>query len=762
MLSARLFRFCAATGVVLAALPAIVRAQVATDPTTKSKEETLELQPFQVVSDTGNGYRVSSASVATRTNTALIDIPQTVNVVSKEFLSDIAAVTQEDAMGYVGNVFTRNNRQGPGQFIVRGFETNTALYLDGFATTQYKRDMAGYERVEVIKGPPSAVQGRGGDSGLLNFVAKKPELGRTFGEIKLMVGTEELFRGVVEGNLPLAGRDDMAARLVVVGENSGETVDDFKNRKKVFFPSFRWQITPRTDLVSFAEINFTETPATDSGAGPAFWSREIREHIPHLAKAGDIINALDIPIGTNFVGGDGSRDSFTLMSITRMTHRFSEHLQAQLGYQYINQDYYENRFTLEQNFPVVNPLGTPGVWLGPVRLNISDEQQHVNRVQGDLFSQWEFDRLWGQPKFTGMVGFEYNTIEVYNMDKQGNILAPYNYVNLAAPAEQSHITFDEVNWASVAVTTNNIRNDENKGVYLAGDVDFLRGKVILSAGGRRDFAARDTQNLRTGTSTQNTKETVTSQRYGITYKPLPRLAIYAVYSDQPDPETTQNVWGAGLPAADPRTQEQLTYKPSTELKEVGVKGELLKGRATFQVAFFEMQRVNNSLTVSTQTSFQGVNYTAVQRSLADTTIRGIELETFAAITDRLNLVANFAKNESQEFAVVSGAVVERDTHRLVDWSSNVFLKYDLRSGRGADRRGFQVRAGMRAFGPFTATLAGVRERIDRDSYRFDVGGSYQWGRSNFDLIVKNVLDEPTFIMRLDPMRQVVFTYTYRF
>lgn len=737
------------------------RARSATDGAT-STDEALQLAPFTVTDGQGGGYRVSTASAATRTNTALIDIPQTVNVVTKEFLSDIAAITQEDAMGYVGNVFTRNARQGPGQFIVRGFETNRALYLDGFATTGYKRDMAGYERVEVVKGPPSAVQGRGGDSGLLNFIAKKPDLDRVSGEVTAQVGSNDLKRAVVDGNLPLPQLGKMAVRLVATVQDSGEFIDEFKYRKQVFFPSFRWQLSDKTDFVTFSEINFSETPATDSGHGPGFWSREIREKIPHLNRPGDVITAQNLPIGTNFVGGAGGRDSFTLLSVTRVTHRFTDRIQAQLGYQYIDQDFYENRFTLEQNFPVArHPQGLPGIWLGPVRLNVSDEQEQTHRLQGDLFSKWEIPRVWGRPEVTAMVGFEVNQVHLRNMDKQGNILPAAAYVNLQAPPSAGHVSMDEVDWASVAITSHTDREDRNKGVYLAGDLEWLDRRLILSAGGRRDFAKRDSTNLRTGTSNQNARETVTSQRYGITFKPLRRLSVYGIYSDQPDPETSQAAWGAGLPAADPRNNERIAYKPATELKELGLKGEFFNGRVSAQIAFFEMQRVNNLLTVSTRTQFQGVDYVAVQRSLADTTIRGIELESFSAITERLSFIANVAKNQSQEFAVVSGAIVERDTHRLVDWSANAFLKYDAREGRGITRRGFQYRAGMRAFGPFTATLAGVRERIDEKFYRFDVGASYQFGRSSFDLIVKNLFDEPTFIMRLDPMREIVFTYSYR-
>lgn len=86
-------------------------AQAATPAT---KEEAIVLAPFTVSVEGSNGYKVSTATTATRTNTALIDIPQTVDVITKEFWNDVGATTFDQSFRYVANTYVRNRMRAQG------------------------------------------------------------------------------------------------------------------------------------------------------------------------------------------------------------------------------------------------------------------------------------------------------------------------------------------------------------------------------------------------------------------------------------------------------------------------------------------------------------------------------------------------------------------------------------------------------------------------------------------------------------------------
>src|SRR3954470_14332159 len=77
------------TAVFFMRAPVCAQSPAAPRQSGTAAEEAIELKPFAVVEQQPKGYRVSTASTATRTNTALIDIPQTVDIVTSELWNDI-------------------------------------------------------------------------------------------------------------------------------------------------------------------------------------------------------------------------------------------------------------------------------------------------------------------------------------------------------------------------------------------------------------------------------------------------------------------------------------------------------------------------------------------------------------------------------------------------------------------------------------------------------------------------------------------------
>jgi iron complex outermembrane receptor protein len=128
------------------------------------------------------GYRATRSSTATRTDTALRDTPQSINIVPREVLIDQQDRRLTDAVTNVSNVQPGSTVQGRSQnYVVRGFSTQI-FAVDGVlvspAATFYpvERDLANAERVEVLKGPASVLYGRGDPGGTINIVTRRPTL----------------------------------------------------------------------------------------------------------------------------------------------------------------------------------------------------------------------------------------------------------------------------------------------------------------------------------------------------------------------------------------------------------------------------------------------------------------------------------------------------------------------------------------------------------------------------------------------------------
>jgi len=149
------------------------------------------------------------ASSATKTDTELLDIPQSIQVVPGEILNDQIALTMGDVVRNVSGVtvpFTSGGRME--NLVMRGFLTNFQL-KDGFRNDFWSNragvELANVDRVEVLKGPSSALYGRLDPTGVLNLVTKQPLSDLHFSG-SFTTGSYSYWRGTVDITGPLSRR----------------------------------------------------------------------------------------------------------------------------------------------------------------------------------------------------------------------------------------------------------------------------------------------------------------------------------------------------------------------------------------------------------------------------------------------------------------------------------------------------------------------------------------------------------------------------
>ncbi len=93
-------------------------------PSPAAKEETLQLSPFTVSTQQDRGYLASNSVSATRVDTAIKDLPFTVNAFTEQFITDIGARDLQDIVKYAPGV-TGAGREfvsGNTRFNIRGFD----------------------------------------------------------------------------------------------------------------------------------------------------------------------------------------------------------------------------------------------------------------------------------------------------------------------------------------------------------------------------------------------------------------------------------------------------------------------------------------------------------------------------------------------------------------------------------------------------------------------------------------------------------------
>jgi iron complex outermembrane receptor protein len=193
-----------------------------------------------VVQGKHNGYSASDAGSATRTNTPLIDVPQSVQVLTSSLIADQDRRTLADALVNVSGVVpTKPEESSLTQPIVRGFPAE--IYLDGLPVYGINAvadptSLTGVERIDVVKGPTGTMYGGGAGAplgGLINVDAVRPQ-DKAAGYVAFRGGSFSTLNPYADVNVPFG--DTVAARITGEYQRNESWIDQVKG--------YRWSIQP--------------------------------------------------------------------------------------------------------------------------------------------------------------------------------------------------------------------------------------------------------------------------------------------------------------------------------------------------------------------------------------------------------------------------------------------------------------------------------------------------------------------------------------
>jgi len=170
-------------------------------------------------------YRVEKLS-SEKYTLPLVDTPKTVSVISDQLLIEQGRRTLRDSMRNVTGISFQageGNPPGGGDALsIRGFSGRDDIFVDGIRDPgNYFRDPFNADRIEVTKGPASAVNGRGNIGGTVNVVSRKPSLD-PHASLEVNVGTDNLYRLIGDANFALDRDAGVAFRISVMAHDSEE------------------------------------------------------------------------------------------------------------------------------------------------------------------------------------------------------------------------------------------------------------------------------------------------------------------------------------------------------------------------------------------------------------------------------------------------------------------------------------------------------------------------------------------------------------
>ncbi|KHL53059.1 TonB-dependent siderophore receptor [Xanthomonas cannabis] len=177
-----------------------------------------ELDGVNVVGRAQTLYKSDDAAVATRTDTPLALVPQSVQVLPRELIDDQAARQITDLYRSISGISFFSYAG----VTLRGFRQENVLY-DGLRGDPYAGfsvpQLFNIERVEVLKGPAGALYGGGEPGGVINYVTRKPAH-QAQRRVELQVGNQSFGAASFEATGP--ARADGRIRYRVGAYADGE------------------------------------------------------------------------------------------------------------------------------------------------------------------------------------------------------------------------------------------------------------------------------------------------------------------------------------------------------------------------------------------------------------------------------------------------------------------------------------------------------------------------------------------------------------
>ena len=219
-----------------------------------------------VTGEEDEGYNPSSASTATRTDTPLRDIPQSIQVVPQQVIEDRGVDTVMESVGTVSGVGYDGGFAGAptGSVIIRGF-SQSQQFRNGFRDTDRTglTAIGTVEQVEILKGPASVLFGAVEPGGIVNVVTRQP-LSDPFYSVSLEAGNRNLYQPSFDLSGPLDEEGNVLYRFIA-SYRSEDSFQEFADSQiTTIAPSLSLSFGDRTDLDLFYEyIDYSASPPED-------------------------------------------------------------------------------------------------------------------------------------------------------------------------------------------------------------------------------------------------------------------------------------------------------------------------------------------------------------------------------------------------------------------------------------------------------------------------------------------------------------------
>ncbi|WP_350446601.1 TonB-dependent siderophore receptor [Pseudomonas solani] len=651
-----------------------------------------------------SGYVATAAGTATKTDTPIIETPQSISVVTRDQITDIHAQSLRDVLGYTAGVIaTEADDRLTDTFVLRGFQISGSTFRDGmrYMSNIYDgtQEPYGMERVEVLRGASSVLFGQAAPGGIINVVSKLPTR-EELHEIKAETGSNDRHQLATDHGGALT--DTLSYRFTALQRKSDTTTDHVPDDRTYIAPSLTWQPDDATSLTLLASYQKSRTA-----------------YVYGLPAEGTVLPNPNGHISRHTFTGEPGYDKSVITAWDigyRFEHAFNDDLKVRQNLRYFES---ENDMPSVWLDSFIDPQMTTVARGAQDR--VDDSRNFV--VDTQLEARFHHQRV----EQTVLAGVDYGDRHLQT-DRYDYDLTPLNVFN---PVYGGTFT------ARGPAPFSSRNRTRQSGIYLQDQIKFDE-KWVLLLGGRQDWAKQKEDALYGNDRSRQDSDAFTT-RVGLVYLADNGLAPFVSYSESFEPQAGRSRAGQDF---DPTEGEQY---------EIGIRYQPPGSNALYSAALYQLTRSNVLTTDPVNTNFQV--QTGEIRS------RGLELEAKADIGSNASVTASYAYTQAEVTKSNSG----NEGQKTGGMPRNMFSVWgDYRFGQvgpGELRAGTGVRYVDEVPGLFST-------RIVAPSYTLvDAMLGYAMGPWDLTLNVTNLTDEDylsyTYAAFYGAERQVTAGVAYR-
>lgn len=581
------------------------------------------LQTIEVVGREITSDFADSTFAATKTQTHILDVPQTVNAVTKEVIDEQNLLALNDVAPFVAGM---NEFSVYDDLTIRGFRNSDARRVNGlriynnYWTQPY---IANVERVEVIKGPSAVLYGEATPGGVVNLVTKKP----------LAESRHE-----VRGDLGTFGGGDNQGLLAVdtTGpiNDSGTLLYRF-NASKWDHDSFRTEIFDEGYSLS-PSLSWVPSEDTRLNLELSYTSREtvLDRGQPNLADASDL-GAVPIDVSVTQPGDGFETEDFS--AALSLDQALSEQWRLSSALQYHSYDEGLREHRVSESLPSGSEYN----------VLYGERDTEAETLSGTVYATGKFET--GNLAHELVIGADAMRQEKESLDHQAYDVFVFDVLdpeNISRPVDSYPLVDPWGPWGE---------DNERTGLFVQdqvtlGDWDFLAGLR---------YSSFSTQPV----GGEENSDNDLAPRLGAVYRYTDDLSFYGTYAEGFEPNFGYT------------TAEGGPFGPTTSrLFEVGVKHLAFGGDLLFTAALYHI--INDDIV----TWDDVVGGSGVYRQRGQEQSTGLELEAIGNLTDRLSIIANYAYNNAEVTEDEEAENVGKTKEGAPHHAATLWGKYDLGSG----------------------------------------------------------------------------------